>query len=460
MIIGAVMVPHPPIAVHEVGKGEEAKIQATLDAYDKAAAFIAELKPDTIVLTSPHAVMYRDYFNISGGSGAYGDLGQFRAEQVSFDETYDTAFIDALEKHLKENGFPAGTEYDRDRMLDHGTMVPLYFIEKRYRNFKLVRIGLSGLPLVMHYELGMMIQKTAEETGRKVVVVGSGDLSHCQKKDGPYGFRKEGPVYDEKIMKTMSSASFGELLEYDPLLLEKSMECGHRSFTIMAGALDRMDVEAETLSHEATFGVGYGIVLYRIKERNANRNFLDQYEDRVKEQISESSTGSDAFVSLARQSVNAYVRTGRIMPVPSELPDELNKRAGVFVSIHEFNELRGCIGTISATRRNIAEEIIHNAVSACSRDPRFSPVEEKELPYLQISVDVLGEAEHVSSLSEMDVKRYGIIVTKDSRRGLLLPDLEGVDTPQEQYRIACRKAGIDPEEEDVEMERFEVIRHA
>lgn len=460
MIIGAVMVPHPPIAVHEVGNGEEAKIQATLDAYDKAAAFIAELKPDTIVLTSPHAVMYRDYFNISGGCGAYGDLGQFRAEQVSFDETYDTAFIDALEKHLKENGFPAGTEYDRDRMLDHGTMVPLYFIEKRYRNFKLVRIGLSGLPLVMHYELGMMIQKTAEETGRKVVVVGSGDLSHCQKKDGPYGFRKEGPVYDEKIMKTMSSASFGELLEYDPLLLEKSMECGHRSFTIMAGALDRMDVEAETLSHEATFGVGYGIVLYRIKERNANRNFLDQYEDRVKEQISESSTGSDAFVSLARQSVNAYVRTGRIMPVPSELPDELNKRAGVFVSIHEFNELRGCIGTISATRRTIAEEIIHNAVSACSRDPRFSPVEEKELPYLQISVDVLGEAEPVSSLSEMDVKRYGIIVTKDSRRGLLLPDLEGVDTPQEQYRIACRKAGIDPEEEDVEMERFEVIRHA
>ena len=171
MIIGAVMVPHPPIAVHEVGKGEETKIQATLDAYDKAAQFIAELKPETIVLTSPHAIMYRDYFNISGGSGAYGDLGQFRAEQVTFDETYDTEFINVLESYLKEKSFPAGTEYDRDKMLDHGTMVPLYFIEKRYKDFKLVRIGLSGLPLVMHYELGMMIQKTAEETGRRVVVV-------------------------------------------------------------------------------------------------------------------------------------------------------------------------------------------------------------------------------------------------------------------------------------------------
>ncbi|MEE3487776.1 MAG: AmmeMemoRadiSam system protein A [Bulleidia sp.] len=459
MIIGAVMVPHPPIAVHEVGKGEETKIQATLDAYDKAAQFIAELKPETIVLTSPHAIMYRDYFNISGGSGAYGDLGQFRAEQVTFDETYDTEFINVLESYLKEKSFPAGTEYDRDKMLDHGTMVPLYFIEKRYKDFKLVRIGLSGLPLVMHYELGMMIQKTAEETGRRVVVVGSGDLSHCQKKDGPYGFRKEGPLYDDRIMKTMSSASFGELLEYEPLLLEKSMECGHRSFAIMAGALDRTDVEAVPLSHEATFGVGYGIVLYKPKGRNESRDFLDQYEAKVRNEISETAYGGDPFVSLARKSVNTYVRTGRIMPVPAELNDELKKRAGVFVSIHEFDELRGCIGTISAARRNIAEEIIHNAVSACSRDPRFSPVEEKELPYLQISVDVLGEAEPVSSLSEMDVKRYGIIVTKDSRRGLLLPDLDGVDTPQDQYRIACRKAGIDPDEEDVEIERFEVIRH-
>ena len=195
------------------------------------------------------------------------------------------------------------------------------------------------------------------------------------------------------------------------------------------------------------------------KGRNESRDFLDQYEAKVRNEISETAYGGDPFVSLARKSVNTYVRTGRIMPVPAELNDELKKRAGVFVSIHEFDELRGCIGTISAARRNIAEEIIHNAVSACSRDPRFSPVEEKELPYLQISVDVLGEAEPVSSLSEMDVKRYGIIVTKDSRRGLLLPDLDGVDTPQDQYRIACRKAGIDPDEEDVEIERFEVIRH-
>lgn len=460
MIIGAVMVPHPPIAVHEVGKGEELKISRTLEAYDRAAQFIAEKKPDTIIITSPHAIMYRDYFNISGGTGAYGDLSQFRAGTVSFDEKYDTEFIDALEHHLKEDNFPAGREYDAETMLDHGTMVPLYFIRRRYQDFRIIRIGLSGLPLVMHYQLGMMIQKTAEETGRRVFLVGSGDLSHCQKKDGPYGFRKEGPLYDEKIMKTMENADFGELLEYDPVLLQKSMECGHRSFTIMAGALDRYAVKAVPLSHEATFGVGYGVVLYDVIGRDEKRNFLDQYEEKQKCMIRSDESHEDAFIALARKAVNEYVERGRVLRVPEDAdPCLLNNQAGVFVSLHEFNELRGCIGTISPYRKNIAEEIIHNAISACSRDPRFSPVKEKELPYLDISVDVLKEPEPVESLDCMDVRKYGIIVEKDSRRGLLLPNLDGVDTPKEQFEIACRKAGIDPEEDGISMQRFEVVRH-
>jgi len=169
---------------------------------------------------------------------------------------------------------------------------------------------------------------------------------------------------------------------------------------------------------------------------------------------------SDKYVELARETIEHYVRSGEIIDVPDGLPDEmLKEQAGAFVSLHRLGRLRGCIGTIQATQSNIAKEIISNAISASTRDPRFRPLREDELKDLEISVDVLGKAERVSSLEDLDVKRYGVIVTKGYRRGLLLPDLEGVDTPAQQIGIALMKAGLREDETDFILERFEVIRH-
>ena len=178
MIIGAVMVPHPPIAVAEIGKGEEQKIRPTLDSFERAAEYIAEQKPDTIIVTTPHAVMYRDWFNISGGAEAYGDFSRYRAGNVSFHVSYDEAFVSRLEDLCKAEGFPAGTDYDRDPELDQGTMVPLYFINRKYKDYKLVRIGLSGYPLSMHYQLGTLIQRACMMDEKRYLIVASGDLSH------------------------------------------------------------------------------------------------------------------------------------------------------------------------------------------------------------------------------------------------------------------------------------------
>ena len=128
------------------------------------------------------------------------------------------------------------------------------------------------------------------------------------------------------------------------------------------------------------------------------------------------------------------------------------------MSIHKQGRLRGCIGTIAPTQSSLAEEIIRNAVSAAAHDPRFDPIRPEELPWLEINVDVLGEAEDIASESELDVKRYGVIVSSGPKRGLLLPDLDGVDTVDEQVDIAMKKGGISPREK-ITLERFEVIRH-
>lgn len=459
MIQGTFMVPHPPLIVPEVGRGEEQKIQDTIDAYHEVGRRIGGLQPETIVLLSPHQVMYADYFHISPGNGAAGDLGQFGDGQVRFEVRYDREFVENLCKLADAGDLPAGTAGERERRLDHGTMVPLYFVNQYWKDYQLVRVGLSGLPLTDHYELGRRIRETAEVLDRRIVIIASGDLSHRLKADGPYGYQKEGPEYDRRIMQVMESGDFGELLEFSEDFCEKAGECGHRSFTVMAGALDRMEVEAQRLSYEGPFGVGYGICAYTVKDRDLKRNFKEQYEEKEKNRIMELRRQEDEYVQLARKTVEEYVRTGKKIRIPEGLSGEmLERRAGVFVSIKKEGRLRGCIGTIQAVYPSIAQEIIENGVSAATRDPRFSPIEPEELDKLTITVDVLGDTEKIDSPDKLDVRRYGVVVTKGFKRGLLLPNLEGVDTVEEQIAIAKQKAGIG-EQEQAELERFEVVRH-
>lgn len=453
------MVPHPPLIIPDVGRGEEKKIQKTIDAYQKAAETIGCLQPETIVLLSPHQTLYADYFHISPGPGTRGDFGQFHAGQISMEVSYDTEFVRVLCETAEVAGLQAGTLGERERRLDHGTMVPLYFVNQYWTGYRLVRIGLSGLSLAAHYRLGQCIRAAAQTLGRNTVLIASGDLSHKLKEDGPYGYQEEGPAYDARIMDVMGRGAFGELLEFPEDFCERAAECGHRSFTILAGAFDRTAVEAERLSYEGPFGVGYGVCTYRPCGDDGTRNFLEQYEEKERLRLLALREQEDPYVRLARYTIEAYVETGELPEIPQGLPEELyHSRAGAFVSLKEDGKLRGCIGTIRAVRESLAEEIMNNAVSACSEDPRFSPVEAWEVERLTISVDVLGETEKISSPEELDVARYGVIVTRGARRGLLLPNLEGVDTIEQQITIAKQKAGIKAHE-SVELERFEVIRH-
>ncbi len=464
-IIGAFMVPHPPIILPEVGRGEEEKIRPTTEAYRRVAEQIAALRPDVILISSPHSILYADYFHISPGRKAAGSMRQFRAGDVRFQVEYDEPLVQRIADLAEGRELPAGTLGEKDATLDHGTMIPLYFIRQQtgMDRVPIVRLGLSGLSLTDHYRYGMCIRDAVEALDRRAVFVASGDLSHKCRAEGPYGFAPEGPEYDRRIMDVMGRAAFGELLEFDEGFLDRAAECGHRSFVIMAGALDGRSVEPERLSHEDTFGVGYGICAYRIAGEDPDRSFLKKREEQKEREMTDRREREDAWVRLARLSLEHYVKTGKELPrdaYPKDLPEELTaRRAGAFVSLHKEGQLRGCIGTIGPTAPCVADEIVQNAVSAAVRDPRFFPVQIPELPYLEISVDVLGDTEPIDSTDQLDVKRYGVIVTCGTRRGLLLPNLDGVDTIEEQVRIAREKGGIREGEKGIRYERFEVVRH-
>lgn len=458
-VLGAFIVPHPPIIIPSIGKGEEKKIRKTIDAYNRAAQEIAELKPDTVVVTTPHSVLYADYLHISPGESASGDFRAFGSRDEALTFPYDTEFVRGLTGAAKRAGIAAGTFGERDRSIDHGALVPLTFLRRYCGDFRLVRCSLSGFGPLVHYRYGTCIAETAERLGRRTVLVASGDLSHKLKEDGPYGFAPEGPQFDAQVTKAMAEGDFMRFLTFDEEFCDAAAECGLRSFLIMAGAFDGVAVEPEFLSYEGPFGVGYAVCGFRPKEPDEGRRFGARYEAWKKDRAKERKGNEDECVRLARLSLESWVREEKRAAVPDGLsPDLTGKKAGVFVSLKKDGRLRGCIGTIRPVRGSIAEEIVQNAVSAGTEDPRFDPVTEDELPELVYSVDVLGGTEPIGSLSELDPGRYGVVVRNGGRCGLLLPNLAGIDSPEQQVSVALQKAGI-RKDEPYRMERFEVVRH-
>jgi AmmeMemoRadiSam system protein A len=293
--------------------------------------------------------------------------------------------------------------------------------------------------------------------------VASGDLSHKLKEDGPYGFAEEGVRFDQEIVQAMKDGDFLHFMEFSPDFCDLAAECGLKSFIIMAGALDGKEVASEFFSYEGSFGVGYAICEFKITGENKDREFDRIFTEKQRAIARERQKLEDPYVHLARLSLETYVETGEYLKYPDMLPDNLpeeltKQRAGVFVSLKKHGSLRGCIGTTGPVTESIAQEIIRNAVSSGEEDPRFPPVTAEELPELIYSVDVLGEAEPIKLEDELDVKRYGVIVSSGRKRGLLLPNLEGVDTVEQQISIAKKKAGI-YDNERFTMERFEVVRH-
>lgn len=487
-VVAAYAVPHPPLIIPGVADDKRSGIDATTQAYEEVGRRVAALRPDTVVLSSPHAETYLDYLHVSGGVRAKGSFARFGAPQARYEATYDRPFVEALCDEAAALGIPAGTAGERTPELDHGTMIPLHFVYEAWheRNReegadlplpRVVRMGISGLSPLEHYRMGQAVQHVADRLGRRVVYVASGDLSHKLLADGPYGFAKEGPELDERICDAFRTGNFLELLTMEPGFCERAAECGLRSFQIMAGALDRTPVRPELLGYEGPFGVGYGVAAFTVTGAAGSapkRDFGEQWRAWHAEDMRERREREDPWVELARRALEGLVRDGT-RPDARRLLDEMaaqgrltdsarseleGTQAGCFVSLKKGGQLRGCIGTTGPTRATLAEEVCGNAVSAGTHDPRFSAVRPDELPELVYDVDVLGEPEPVDSVDALDCQRYGVIVsTRDGRRGLLLPDLDGVDSVEEQVRIAARKGGIELGQDAVRLERFTVTRH-
>lgn len=453
------LMPHPPIIIHAIGKGEELKLYKTTLACNQIAEEISNLKPETIIVVTPHGPMFSDAICILDDEQIEGDLTQFQCHEVKMSVKLDRELNELILKLSQKGDIPVVSVdqhllkmYHRPFELDHGVVVPLYFINEKYQDYQLVHITYAPLSDRQLYKFGMVLQEAVKQLGKKAVMIASGDLSHKLKEEKV----NYGEEFDRQFLTHLKKGEILEIFDLDKKMVGLAAECGLRSMKVMSGAMDGLKYEGDVLAYQCPFGVGYGTVKFNYLGIGIKGLKYIEKSPKIKE-VSLLQK-ENPYVYVARKTLEDFYQQTKTVLTQDELPGELfTKRKGVFVSLKKYGQLRGCIGTIFPTTDCVATEIMKNAMSAATQDPRFIPVEEEELNELIISVDVLTSP--ISCHKEdLNPKKYGVIVSAGMKKGVLLPDLEGIETVEEQLTIACHKAGID-ETKPYDIERFEVIRY-
>ena len=449
-IVFSGIAPHPPIMVPEVGHESIAAVRGSIEAMGELTRRLIASGAETLVLISPHAPLQPDTFVAYQGPRLYGDFANFRAPEATVDALLDEELLNAIGNEAEAQSYEVVRL--RAHELDHGTAVPLYFLQHNGWHGSVVALGYSFLTSDDHLRFGECVKRAADSVGRPVAFVASGDLSHRLKPEAPAGYNPDAHLFDQEVVDALRANSPNRIINIDQELRKVAGECGYRSMLVAFGATSGLPLSCDVLNYEAPFGVGYLVAQITNQRLSSLSHARDQQAD-----ISDDS-GED-LPALARKAVETFVLTDSPIEPPENPSGLLRARAACFVSIKTLEgDLRGCIGTIEPARDTLAEELIANAINAATRDPRFTPISASELPHLRYSVDILSASEP-ATFEELDPAIYGVIVEDESgsRRGLLLPDIEGVDTAQKQVEIASRKAGI-PQGSPVKLSRFRVER--
>lgn len=436
-IVFAGIAPHPPIMVPEVGGTAIAEVRESIDAMARMTERIIASGAETLVLISPHAPLEPYAFVAYQGPQLHGDFANFRGATATVNAELDEELLDAIAR------MAAKQDYEVLRIegynLDHGTAVPLYFLQGNGWCGRVVALGYNFLSNKDHLRFGNSIRQAADSVGRRVAFIASGDLSHRLKPEAPAGYSSDAHLFDEEVVAALRDGAPERVINIDQDLRNRAGECGYRSMLVAFGVTEGLQPAPEVLHYEAPFGVGYVVaqlVLSVLPPESANAA--------AETEIDIKTVSGTELPSLARQAVETFVREGKIIEPSKDLHGLLGQRFACFISIKTLaGNLRGCIGTIEPARNTLAEELITNAISAATRDPRFPPIAKAELAGLKYSVDVMSVPE-VTSMEGLDPRTYGVIVEEEggTRRGLLLPNLEGIDSAEKQVEIAMRKAGI------------------
>lgn len=434
----AVLMPHAPILIPELGGERGKEASATIESMQRAARSVVASRPDAVLVISPHSPRRPGEFGLWSGRTLAGNLGLFGRADIDLEIPNAGSFGSALTDSFARAGL--STWSIKTSALDHGAFVPLYFLTRCQWAGPTLVMGLNYPGEDGWHEAGEGIRAAAEGLGIRLAIVASGDMSHRLLPGAPAGYHPQARDFDREFVRLAKLGQYAALERLDPALQELAAEDVVDSTLIAAHAVRLNSRDHEVFSYEGPFGVGYCVAqLYRENHSHHPGELLP---------------------AVAREAVEQRLRNGGKAPIETDEPF-LNRPAGVFVTIRSRDgRLRGCRGTILPQRRNVVEETRSVALSSAFQDGRFDPVTRDELDNLRYEVSVMNPAEPVTTTAELDPHKYGVIITTtDGRRGLMLPEVEGLDTVEEQIEATCRKAGIDPGER-LTLERFTTQKFA
>ena len=448
-LVFAGIAPHPPIMVPEVGRDAINEVRASIDGMATLTQRLIAAGTETVILISPHAPLEASAFVAYDGPRLYADFANFRAPSAVVEADLDEPLLLEIARAAAEEELVVVKLKNYD--LDHGTAVPLYFLQHNGWHGKVIAFGYSFLSTEDHLRFGKCIRRAIEKVERPVAFIASGDLSHRLTRDAPAGYNPQAHLFDEEVVDAIDGCATQRIVNMDHEQRRLAGECGYRSMLVAIGVAEGGAQSCEVISYEAPFGVGYMVAQLLA----GNQQPVEQTDEEDME------AALRAIPALARLTVETFISTGEAIEPSENLPTDLKTRAACFVSLKTLDgELRGCIGTVEPDKDTLAEEIITNAISAATQDPRFAPVRTDELGNLKYSVDVLSAPE-LCRLEDLDPKTFGVIVEVEEgfRRGLLLPNLPDIEDARMQVEIAARKAGIRPDE-PVRLFRFRADRYS
>lgn len=275
-LLSSYIFPHPPIIIPEIGRGEERGAANTIEGCQRAAKDIKDNNPDTVVVITPHGPAFRDAVSISVQERLSGSFKNFRYPNVRLELENDLELVETILRQSREQGIMIAelgpkltARFGIDTELDHGAMVPLYYITKELSNFKIVHVCMGFLSFDELFKFGNTIARAITEVDRAVVVVASGDLSHRLTPDAPCGYNKRGKEFDDLFIGLLNEGKFDSIISLEEDLIEEAGECGLRPFTIMFGCMKDYIVRPEVFSYEGPFGVGYCVAKLEVKGRKA-----------------------------------------------------------------------------------------------------------------------------------------------------------------------------------------------
>lgn len=427
----AVLMCHAPIVIPAIAGARAADCRATTQAMRETARALVAHEPALIVLISPHAPRRARSIGITFDQTLSGDFARFGHAQVALELPGAPGAAELIAHKARSEGID--THALAGRALDHGSMVPLFFVHEAGYRGAVVVTSLPYPGTEIEAALGNALHEAAREGVRHWAILASGDMSHRLTRDAPAGFAPRAREFDRRFAHALRQGDLRSAIDADPELIELAAEDVVQSTAVAAAAVQYRAEGTRVFAYEAPFGVGYLEAL--LFSQNLEHATLDHGAGSTLD------TPPDALVEIALTAIGCALRAEPYTP-PAQAPPWHDARA-VFVTLRSpSGELRGCIGRTEPRFATLSEEVADCAVSAATRDTRMPSVCSEELAALSVEVSLLSEPERIADLSQLDPRRYGVVVEQGTLRGVLLPDVEGVESVEQQLRIALRKAGI------------------